>query len=133
MIPTDRDRSSAAARLRSLIEGKSPMAEYPVESLFIAIGMPVNSNIDGALLGYIADLIEPAPPSVEASKKCDRDMLMALAEVLSTPEQDVDCNACPLRGWCEEARDGGSTITCFDCKLWHTADAIREAIGNPTS
>lgn len=29
----------------------------------------------------------------------------------------------------EEARETGRTITCYDCKTWHTADAIREALG----
>lgn len=60
---------------------------------------------------------------------CDRDALLALAEVLSTPELETDCGTCPLRKWCEEARDSGNRITCFECKLWHTADVIREALG----
>lgn len=59
----------------------------------------------------------------------DRDALLALAEVLSTPELETDCGTCPLRKWCEEARDSGNRITCFECKLWHTADVIREALG----
>lgn len=59
----------------------------------------------------------------------DRDALLALAEVLSTPELETDCGTCPLRKWCEEARDSGNRITCFECKLWHTADSIREACG----
>lgn len=62
-------------------------------------------------------------------QKIDRDALMTLAEVLSTPELETDCVTCPLRKWCEEARDSGNRITCFECKLWHTADAIREACG----
>lgn len=60
---------------------------------------------------------------------CDRDALLALAEVLSTPELETDCGTCPLRKWCEEARDSGNWITCFECKLWHTADVLREALG----
>lgn len=59
MMVTDEERRRAAAKLRAMTEGKSPMAEYPVEMLFIAFGMPMNTDIDGALIGYIADLIDP--------------------------------------------------------------------------
>ena len=59
-MPTDEERRSVAARLRAMTEGKSPMAEYPVEMLFIAFGMPMSRDIDGALIGQIADLIDPA-------------------------------------------------------------------------
>lgn len=64
MMPTDDDRRRAAANLRALTDNQSPMAEYPVEMLYVAFGMPVNRDIDGALIGHIADLIEPG---------CDRD------------------------------------------------------------
>ncbi|WP_302152595.1 hypothetical protein [uncultured Enorma sp.] len=60
MMPTDEERRSVAARLRAMTEGQSPMAEYPVEMLFIAFGMPMSRDIDGALIGQIADLIDPA-------------------------------------------------------------------------
>lgn len=60
----------------------------------------------------------------------DRRKLKALADILSAPEQEVDCEKCPLRKWCEEERDNGRTITCFECKTWHAADVIREAIGD---
>lgn len=60
MMPTDKDRRRVAAKLRAMTEGKIPMAEYPVEALYIAFGMPMSCEIDGALIGYIADLIEPA-------------------------------------------------------------------------
>lgn len=60
MMPTDEERRRVAERLRAMTEGQSPMAEYPVEALYIAFGMPMSCDIDGALIGYIADLIEPA-------------------------------------------------------------------------
>lgn len=69
---------------------------------------------------YYCESFEPMP---------DVDALLALADLLRTPELETDCGTCPLRKWCEEARDSGNRITCFECKLWHTADAIREACG----
>ena len=86
-------------------------------------------DTEGECYAALADLIEPATKCSEAAPKCDRDALLALAEVLSTPELETDCGTCPLRKWCEEARDSGNRITCFECKLWHTADVIREALG----
>lgn len=65
MMPTDEDRRRVAAKLRAMTEGQSPMAEYPVEALYIAFGMPMNWEIDGALIGYIADLIYPAHDGCE--------------------------------------------------------------------
>ncbi|MDO4428543.1 MAG: hypothetical protein Q4B91_03425 [Atopobiaceae bacterium] len=35
------------------------MTEYPAEMLFIALGMPMRRDIDGGLIRYIANLIEP--------------------------------------------------------------------------
>lgn len=58
-MTTDDKRRRVAANLRAMTEGQSPMAEYPVEMLFVAFGMPMNRDIDGALIGYIADLIDP--------------------------------------------------------------------------
>lgn len=59
MMTTDDKRRRVAAKLRAMTEGQSPMSEYPVEMLFVAFGMPMNCEIDGALIGYIADLIDP--------------------------------------------------------------------------
>lgn len=59
----------------------------------------------------------------------DRSRLIELANVLSAHEQEADCGKCPLRKWCEGARDTGRPITCHECKTWHTADVIREACG----
>lgn len=59
-MPTDEERQRVAAKLRAMTEGQSPMAEYPVEALYIAFGMPMSCEIDGALIGLIADLVEPA-------------------------------------------------------------------------
>ena len=63
----------------------------------------------------------------------DRDALLALADMLKTPEQDADCSACPLRKWCETELYNGHSITCHECKTWHTADVIREACGGQTA
>ena len=59
-MPTDDARRSGAARLRAMTDCHSTMAECPVEMLFIAFGMPMSRDIDGALIGQIADLIDPA-------------------------------------------------------------------------
>ena len=59
-MPTDEERRSVAARLRAMTEGQSPLAEYPVEMLFSAFGRPMSRDIDGALIGQIADLIDPS-------------------------------------------------------------------------
>lgn len=66
MMPTDEERRSVAARLRAMTEGQSPMAEYPVEMPFIAFGMPMSRDIDGALIGKIADLIDQADATAGA-------------------------------------------------------------------
>lgn len=61
----------------------------------------------------------------------DREKLLALAEVLSTPEPDADCDRCPLRKWCEGEPCNGHRIDCLECRARHTADVIREALGEP--
>lgn len=91
MMPTDEERRSVAARLRAMTEGQSPMAEYPVEMLFIAFGMPMSWKIDGALIGYIADLIEPS---------CDREALLALAE-----EMEAEKNFVLVGGYARRIRE----------------------------
>lgn len=65
MMVTDEERRRVAEKLRAMTEGQSPMAEYPVEALYIAFGMPMSRDIDGALIGYIADLIDPAHDGCE--------------------------------------------------------------------
>ena len=71
---------------------------------------------------YSADIVRLWNP-------IDREKLLALAEVLSTPEPDACCARCPLRKWCESELYNGHRITCFECKTWHAADVIREACG----
>lgn len=59
----------------------------------------------------------------------DKKKLISLANTLSSPELDTDCDECPLSRWCKTERYNGHRITCFECKTWHAADVIREAIG----
>lgn len=50
---TDNQRREVAARLRTLADGESPMAECSVDALYTATG------IECAVIGYLADLIDP--------------------------------------------------------------------------
>lgn len=131
-MATDAERREVARRLRNEAKMPQPWVGFVFRDVMHAYPSeykPTNECDDWEqrqhekerdFINRLADLIEPS---------CDRDALLALAEVLSTPELETDCGTCPLRKWCEEARDSGNRITCFECKLWHTADVIHEALG----
>ena len=56
---TSEERREAAAKLRALADGKSPMAECSVNDLYTALGMPwPRGGIEYAIIEYLADLIE---------------------------------------------------------------------------
>lgn len=135
-MPTDTERREVAHNIReNYVRGGLGYKVASAYNIAMAIGMNPGVLVgDIELWNRLADLIEPdtttdTTKSPEFTTKCDRDALLALAEVLSTPELETDCGTCPLRKWCEEARDSGNRVTCFECKLWHTADVIREALG----
>ncbi|WP_291290399.1 hypothetical protein [Enorma sp.] len=143
MMPTDDERRRVARNIReNYVRGGLGYKIASSYNIAMAVGIVPELIVgDIELWNRLADLIEPplqCPHYHSDRHYCsvhedvaviDRDALLALADVLSTPEQDVDCKRCPLRRWCEEARETGRTITCYDCKTWHTADAIREALG----
>ena len=60
MHSTD-ERREVAERLRALADGGSPMTECSVDSLYIALGVPCScgTGIECAVIGYLADLIDP--------------------------------------------------------------------------
>lgn len=60
---SDKERHEVAARLRALADGESPMTECSVDALYIALGLPSCSGtgIECAVIGYLADIIEPRP------------------------------------------------------------------------
>lgn len=125
-MPTNEERRNLAQNLRGGYD-----VTWNSNGLFwlngTLFGMDICARSEEKIrngLRHLAAFIEPEP-----ERACDRDGLLALADLLKTPEQEVDCAKCPLRKWCEEARDSGHVITCFDCKVWHTADAIREMCG----
>lgn len=134
---TDDERCKAAENLRYLADYPGAPVQYAEQlrdELYGAVFSDGLAHDCSELFTRLADLIEPdtttdTTKDAQDTTKCDRDALLALAEVLSTPELETDCGTCPLRKWCEEARDSGNRITCFECKLWHTADVIREALG----
>lgn len=150
---TDKVRREVAENLRYLADYPGAPVQYAEQlrdELYGAVFSDGLAHDCSELFTRLADLIEPSEPKVRCVAEVkvdgerleelvhdaaveltgvDRDALLALAEVLSTPELETDCGTCPLRKWCEEARDSGNRITCFECKLWHTADVIREALG----
>lgn len=137
-MPTDTERREVARRLRELevceLDGEFIDCGEVEDTLGLVSDDGAWYEAQGVL--HLAGLIDPDiyPDNPDKTRQglsepCDRDALLALAEVLSTPELETDCGTCPLRKWCEEARDSGNRITCFECKLWHTADVIREALG----
>ena len=55
----DKQRREVAARLRTLADGESPMAERSVDALYTALGLPCSgTGIECAAIGYLADLID---------------------------------------------------------------------------
>lgn len=58
---TDNKRREVAARLRTLTDGESPMAECSVDALYTALGFPWSSGtgIECAVIRHLADLIDP--------------------------------------------------------------------------
>lgn len=58
----DNKRREVAAKLRALADGESPMTECSVDALYTALGLPCSGTcIECAVIGYLADLIEPQP------------------------------------------------------------------------
>lgn len=58
---TSDERRKIAAKLRALADGKFPMDECSVDDLYTALGMPFpRAGIEYAIIGYLADLIDPA-------------------------------------------------------------------------
>lgn len=107
MAVTADERREVAARLRAMTEGQSPMAEYPVEMLFVAFGMPMSRDVDGALIGRIADLIEPAPKCSEPTPKCDRDALLKLADEMDAYSEHFSggFQECTVQAWAYSIRE----------------------------
>lgn len=142
-MPTNDERARVAQALREM---ETPTWPTLMDAV---LGHPATRE---KVVGRLADLIEPDTTTdttktvedttkcvcdtsatvTDASATCDRDALLALADILRTPEQDADCTACPLRKWCETELYNGHSITCHECKTWHTADVIREACGGQT-
>ena len=60
---TDKERRDAAARLRTLTDGESPMTERSVDALYTALGFPwsFGTGIECSVIRHLADLIEPVP------------------------------------------------------------------------
>lgn len=57
---TDNKRREVAARLRTLADDERPMAECSVDALYTALGFPCSgTGIECAVIGYLADLIDP--------------------------------------------------------------------------
>lgn len=95
---------------------------------------PHRIEVIGPVPGETCELAGDGMPEGEPlSPIVDREALLALAGILRTPEQYADCGACPLRKWCDTELYNGHRITCFECKTWHTADAILEACGEQAS
>lgn len=60
MTMTSDERREVAARLRTLADGERPMAECSVDALYTALGLPCSgTGIECAVVGYLADLIDP--------------------------------------------------------------------------
>ena len=56
---SDKQRREVAARLRTMADGESPMAECSVDALYTALGLPCSgTGIECAAIGYLADLID---------------------------------------------------------------------------
>lgn len=60
MTPTSDERCEVAERMRTLADGENPMTECSVDALYIALGLPYSgTGIECAVIGYLADLIDP--------------------------------------------------------------------------
>lgn len=88
-MPTNDERRRVAEALRGATRGQSPIADYPVEILYIAVGLPMRSDVGGALVGELADLIDPGENHfADAGKMVDRAALLALADELDSEGLD---------------------------------------------
>lgn len=66
---TSDERRKIAAKLRALADGKFPMDECSVYDLYTALGMPLpRAGIEYAIIGYLADLIDPTSHKVIPSE-----------------------------------------------------------------
>ena len=78
-----------------------------------------------AVLDSLADLIEPAPKCSEATPKCDRDALLALADKMASFSWDSSCPSCAASGQ-PECSCG---VECRESISHSAARRIREACG----
>lgn len=59
-MATDDQRREVAQELRTLADDERPMAECSVDALYTALGFPCSgTGIECAVIGYLADLIDP--------------------------------------------------------------------------
>ena len=104
-MPTDEERRRVAAALRYYASSDIDGGLLPS----LKDAAEVAGGTWGTLFTRLADLIEPAPKCSEATPKCDRDALLALADEL------YDCE---LDGW-----------PCRPVAVCGFARRIREACG----
>ena len=97
-------------------------------------GYSVDCGVCGAGIGYFGNGLpdakvaamaawnrRAAPKCSEATPKCDRDALLALADRMAMMPQ---CDLCPVTVSCTEHADG-----CAGALMGHYASSIREACG----
>ena len=108
-MPTDDERRRVAAALRYYASSDIDGGLLPS----LKDAAEVAGGTWGTLFTRLADLIEPAPKCSEATPKCDRDALLALADAMD--------------GHADEMHDGCNFASSGDMRDY--ARRIREACG----
>ena len=120
-MPTDDERRRVAAALRYYASSDIDGGLLPS----LKDAAEVAGGTWGTLFTRLADLIEPAPKCSEATPKCDRDALLALADKMASFSRDSSCPSCAASGQ-PECSCG---VECRESISHSAARRIREACG----
>ena len=99
MAVTDEALHEIAERLRDATSAPPPVGGDLRRMVCVALGVPYASDFDSVMARMLADLIDPgdAPNRSEATPKCDREALLALAD-----EMEIDgARALDDGDWCK--------------------------------
>ncbi len=121
-MATDDERRRVADNMRTFDVVGDACGRYWLNGTLFGMDISARSEerIRSGML-HLAAFIEPAPKCSEATPKCDRDALLALADKMARMPQ---CDLCPVTVSCTEHADG-----CAGALMGHYASSIREACG----
>ena len=125
-MATDDERRRVADNMRTFDVVGDACGRYWLNGTLFGMDISAHSEerIRSGML-HLAAFIEPAPKCSEATPKCDRDALLALADRMASFSRDSSCPSCAASGQ-PECSCG---VECRESISHSAARRIREACG----